>query len=238
MAGAFGRGAEFELMAIYPLAPWRMRGFGAATVQFVDARAAARFVPSGCAVVAVAPGKTLGGLLFVSYEAGSSLVYHELNIVAALVRAGKRLAFSLPRLYVDSAASLAGGRVLWGVPKELAAFDVAENGREQVVTVSGVGDVICRLSFARLRGRVPAALPLPAFGSRGDRLLSFTGRLRARLAPVHANVELRAGGEFVALGLDRPLFAFAFDDLALIVPPPIDIVNSSTGTRCRGARSR
>ena len=67
-------------------------------------------MPPDSSVVSVAPGKTVGGLLFLSYESGSTLVYNELNVISALVRVGSRVAFYLPRLYVDSPASLAGGR--------------------------------------------------------------------------------------------------------------------------------
>jgi hypothetical protein len=110
----------------YPPAPWQLGGWGVATIGFVDAAAVRATVPRGVRVVTLARGKTLGGLFFLSYDRGS-LAYRELNVAAALVRVGTRLAFWLPRLYVDSAASLAFVRALDVV--ERFADDLADFAR-------------------------------------------------------------------------------------------------------------
>jgi hypothetical protein len=207
----------------YPPAPWQLRGWGIATVQGVDVRAARCFVPRDCAIVAVAPGRTLGGLLFVSYEYGSVLVYRELVVVAALVRVGGRFAFYLPRLYVDSAASLAGGRGIWGVPKDMASFDVTTSGAQRTIVVrSGDGD-ICRLQVGVARTGIRLRVPVPALGTRADSFLFFTGRLTARFGLARAVVDLPRDGKFAALSLDRPLFAVSLDELELRVPVPIAV---------------
>jgi acetoacetate decarboxylase len=207
--------------AIYPPAPWQLRGWGVATVQTVDVRAARRFVPRDCPIVAVAPGRTLGGLLFVSYESGSTLIYRELTIAAALVRVGRRIAFYLPRLYVDSAASLAGGRAIWGVPKEMADFDVATSEGQRTIVVRSGGDDVCRIAAAVPRGGLRLTIPMPAFGTRADSLLFFAGRLAARFALIRAAVELPSDGEFATLALDHPRFAVSIDEFVLRVPVPI-----------------
>jgi acetoacetate decarboxylase len=204
----------------FPLAPWHLRGWGIATVQPVERRAAQAFVPPDCDVVAVVPGKTLGGLLFLSYESGSTLVYRELNVVAALVRVGTRLAFYLPRLYVDSPASLAGGQAIWGVPKEAAAFDVATRGAERTVVVHGRGGDVCLLRASAPRTGIRLSLPMPALGTRDYRFLFFTGRVHARFGLVRATVELPRDGELAALALDRPMLSVSLDALELVVPAP------------------
>jgi hypothetical protein len=215
--------ASGSASAAYPPAPWQLRGWGVATVQGVDVRAARRFVPRDCTIVAVAPGKTLGGLLFVSYEAGSTLVYRELTVVAALVRVGRRLAFYLPRLYVDSAASLAGGRAIWGVPKEMATFDVTTADGLRTIVVRSGGDEVCRIAAAVARGGIRLTLPVPTFGTRADSLLFFSGRLAARFALVRAAIELPREGDFAALALDRPRVAVSIDEFVLRVPIPIAV---------------
>ncbi len=207
----------------YPPAPWQLRGWGIATVQGVDVRAARRFVPSDCTIVAVAPGRTLGGLVFVSYESGSILVYRELIFVAALVRVGRRIAFYLPRLYVDSAASLAGGRGIWGVPKEMASFDVSTAGAQRTIVVRGAGPDVCRLEIGAARAGLRVRVPIPALGTRADSFLFFTGRLSVRLGLIRVAVEIPRESEFAALSLDRPLFAVALEDLELRVPVPIAV---------------
>jgi acetoacetate decarboxylase len=65
------------------------------------------------------------GAAFVSYEEGSPLTYSEF-LVARLVdpdasgRSGRRV--SITDIWVDSPASVAGGRELWAIPKGLADF--------------------------------------------------------------------------------------------------------------------
>lgn len=67
----------------------------------------------------------LYGAAFVSYEPGSPLTYSEL-LVARLVPApggtGRRV--SITDIWVDSPASVAGGRELWAIPKGLCDFEL------------------------------------------------------------------------------------------------------------------
>lgn len=206
-------------MNAYPPPPWQLGGWGVATVGFVDGSAARASAPDGAHVVCVLPGKTLGGLVFLSYERGP-LTYHELNVVAGLVRVGTRLAFWLPRLYVDSEASLAGGREIWGVPKELAAFDIVHEIGATTITVRSGADEVCRLRSSVSASGLRLPLPMPAFGVRDGDFLFFTGRLDARVSVVRASVTMPRDGEFAGLGLDRPRLAFRTDNLTLAVPAP------------------
>jgi hypothetical protein len=203
----------------YPPAPWQLGGWGVATIGFVDAAAVRATVPRGVRVVTLARGKTLGGLFFLSYDRGS-LAYRELNVAAALVRVGSRLAFWLPRLYVDSAASLAGGKDIWAVPKERARFDVVHDIGVTTIDVRQGKRDLCRIrcSVPARSPRVPFRLPMPAFGVREDEFLFFTGSLETNIAAIRADVTLH--GEFGDLGLDKPRFALRFENLILTVPAP------------------
>jgi hypothetical protein len=64
----------------------------------------------------------LYGAAFVSYEEGSPLTYGELLVArpVATGRHGRRV--SITDIWVDSPASVAGGRELWAIPKGLADF--------------------------------------------------------------------------------------------------------------------
>ncbi|RZA14755.1 MAG: hypothetical protein EOP10_27495 [Proteobacteria bacterium] len=44
---------------------------------------------------------------------------------------------SITRIFVDSKASLAGGRANWGIPKELAEFTLSDDKAELTVAVNG-----------------------------------------------------------------------------------------------------
>ena len=95
----------------YPAAPWQMR-----------------WDSSGCRCSGcgedVDERRTAGvyGAAFVSYEPGSDLTYSEL-LVARPVKTdehGRRV--EITDIWVDSPASVAGGRELWAIPKGLCDF--------------------------------------------------------------------------------------------------------------------
>ena len=74
------------------------------------------------------------GAAFVSYEPGSPLTYSEL-LVARLADTdshGRRV--SITDIWVDSPASVAGGRELWAIPKGLCDFELDSQRRGPVST--------------------------------------------------------------------------------------------------------
>jgi hypothetical protein len=138
----------------YPPAPWRLSG-------------ELTLIP------ALVRGRSPGGLMLVNYRAGT-LTYNELIVFSGWTWRG----FVVSHIYVDSEASLWGGREIWGLPKQLAEFapgEVRQDGR--------------LLLRARLRkGPGPVPLPLPAWvaGAGGISSLSLL-RLLAR--PALARIE-------------------------------------------------
>jgi acetoacetate decarboxylase len=50
------------------------------------------------------------------------LEYSELIVIAGLVRYSGQIGGWVSHIYVDNADSVAGGRNIWGLPKELAEF--------------------------------------------------------------------------------------------------------------------
>ncbi len=94
----------------YPSAPWNM--VGQLWLSLFRVRGVADR-PDG-----------VYGAAFVNYEPGSPLTYSEL-LVARPVRSathGRRI--SITDIWVDSPASMAGGRELWAIPKELCDFNL------------------------------------------------------------------------------------------------------------------
>lgn len=74
------------------------------------------------------------GAAFVSYEPGSPLTYSEL-LVARLADTdsyGRRV--SITDIWVDSPASVAGGRELWAIPKGLCDFELDTQRRGPLST--------------------------------------------------------------------------------------------------------
>ncbi|MGW4115932.1 acetoacetate decarboxylase family protein [Actinosynnema sp. NPDC004786] len=104
-------------MADYPPEPWRLNGRGCVAVWLVRATE----LPPLPARPVTLVGRAVVGTAFVDYRP-PGMAYHEV-LAAVLVRRGPRVGVSITHIWVDSEASRAGGRELWGIPKERAAFE-------------------------------------------------------------------------------------------------------------------
>jgi hypothetical protein len=170
----------------YPPPPWRLQGELVGALWLILPRPV--LLPKGWRPVTVF-GRMIVGAVWASYGPDGDLAYRELA-AAVLVRKGLRLAVTVPWIWVDSAASRAGGRALWSIPKEVALFDgltardldgrwiaSAETtgwswlpGRWlfRLRTVQPAGDrvsetparIVGRLAFGRSRWRMAAPMPL------------------------------------------------------------------------------
>ncbi|WP_121258088.1 acetoacetate decarboxylase family protein [Nocardioides ferulae] len=109
--------ADTPSVTAYPPAPWRMVGqLWLSLFRVPDPVDELR--PAG-----------VYGVAWVSYEPGSPLTYSEL-LVARPVRSaqhGRRV--SITDIWVDSPASVAGGRELWAIPKDLCDFTLESDYR-------------------------------------------------------------------------------------------------------------
>ena len=186
----------------YPPAPWRLRGHALQTLQLVDITRAQPLLPSKLKIVAVLPGKTLGGVYLATYGPGSVLEYNELIVAAALVRYAGKWGFWISHIYVDDADSMAGGRELWGLPKELAQF-IWEEGERNRIVVSQKDQQLCTLSFRPQHWLWRQRLLLPSLSVLVSDLLFFKGKLDARLAVTSGRLEVSAESPFAGLGLSR-----------------------------------
>ncbi|MEO9325455.1 acetoacetate decarboxylase family protein [Nocardioides sp. C4-1] len=106
----------------YPDAPWQMVGSMWLSVFRLghDVR-----LPDG----ALRP-RGVYGAAFVSYDEGSPLTYSELLVARALAKdEGHGRKVTITDIWVDSPASVAGGRELWAIPKGLCDFDLETSHR-------------------------------------------------------------------------------------------------------------
>jgi hypothetical protein len=192
----------------YPPAPWRIAGPAIICPALVPLDVARAHVPAGVDVVPVAPGRTAGGFLLARYERGSTLHYGELLVFPALTRVGRRAGMWISHAYVDSPASLAGGRQMWGVPKDLATFDWGEDGRVTLTHEDGTRLMTATFPQPRLRLRLPALLASNGTTGGADRR-RFVGTGPLRLAPARADVDVPDAGPFAGLPLAGRRLALA-----------------------------
>ena len=137
----------------YPAAPWNMVGSLWLTL-FRVRDAVDDLRPAG-----------VYGAAFVSYEEGSPLNYHELLVARPLSTDAYGRRVTITDIWVDSPASVAGGRELWAIPKGLCDFTFESSHTGPLTTTewtAGLGRT--PIATARFRDVSRAALRLPFKG--------------------------------------------------------------------------
>jgi hypothetical protein len=132
----------------YPAAPWRLRGQAHFHVLAVRADRVPA-TPDGFRPLVLA-GRGLVIVGWVDYQGGSILRYGEL-LAAVVGRWSGGLSATVTHMWVDSAESRAGGRELWGYPKEMAEFELAidPSGTARAIDPSGTARAIDPSGTAR-----------------------------------------------------------------------------------------
>ncbi|MBD1924465.1 acetoacetate decarboxylase family protein [Microcoleus sp. FACHB-831] len=207
----------------YPQAPWTLQGFSIQTVHLLDVEKARPLIPPEFEIISVWPGKTLGGVYISSYVAGSVLQYNELIVVPGMVSYAGKFGAWVSHIYVDSAASVEGGRKIWGLPKELAEFSWTHGDRSRVNVTQG-DKQLCSISYSD--ALVPLSTwwrqPLTgtSFSTLNTDLLLFKSDFEFRLKAASANLAVPSESPFASLDLGQPFLAAYAEDLGLVVHAP------------------
>lgn len=209
----------------YPQAPWTLKGFAYQTVHLIDIAKASPYVPIGIEIVSVLPGKTIGGVYLSQYKTGSTLLYSELIVIAAIVRQGGKLGAWISHIYVDQADSIQGGREIWKLPKEMAEFDW--QGNEQRVLVKGESSepggadrVLCRfadhgrLNLWRQSGQVLT------YSQLESDLFLFEASAAGNLAIVNSRLDVPSSSSFAHLIDSPPLLTVKAEELEATIKAP------------------
>ncbi|MDJ1135148.1 acetoacetate decarboxylase family protein [Streptomyces iconiensis] len=193
--------------ASYPPAPWRSAG----TMWAAELTAQKKLsVPRGLSILGD-PRRLV--VLLVRYREGA-VTYDEF-MVTSPARAGFRPGLWIHAIWVDSSASLAGGRHIWGVPKELARFEW-DGPATRIFDHRGP---IAGFRFGpsgRHTPRLPALAP--GFGHH-QHLMYFAGRLTGHIArqPMHLTKWSHRLPGTVAETAKR---SFVIDSFHMTVPAP------------------
>lgn len=205
----------------FPPAPWTLRGFALQTAQLVSCDRLKSFLPPMLEPVEVLPGYTVGGVYLSFYGAGSVLEYSELIVAGGLVRGGESWGGWITHIYVDNPDSVAGGREIWGLPKELAEFAWTGDRESGSVSVRQGDRLLCSLHHS---WRVPfwrQSAALPCLSLLKNQLVQFEGRVAARFALRGVQLTVPPESPFADLGIDQPLLALMAEDLELKVEAPM-----------------
>jgi hypothetical protein len=152
----------------YPAPPWRAAGrMWMATVSCAGSLP----LPPD-----LAPVGSPRRLVIALARFNGTLNYSEFA-VGSFVRRGTRVGLWCQRIWVDDAASLWGGRRLWGIPKEMARFDW--DGSTVSVTVGA--EPLASFSLGQPgRSLPPLPVPVTGFGLADDRRMFLPGWVLAR----------------------------------------------------------
>lgn len=209
----------------YPPGPWHLNGellVSVLRVPLARVPGLDRAVPPRHRPVLLG-GDVLVGLALARYVPGGTLAYDELlTAVLTRPRGSPAPRVTVPQIWVTSAASAAGGRALWGIPKDACTV------RRQRTTVGGrvalhadvTADGLPVATLRALVGRtvLPGLPPLPVVTAqrRDDGSGVVTGnRARAAVRTLRARWDLDPDGPLGHLAGSRPLLSVAFTDAAL-----------------------
>jgi acetoacetate decarboxylase len=204
-------------MTAYPPAPWLMHGSMWLTVLRLGHD--------------VDPAHPAGiyGVALVDYQHPSPLTYGELLLARTTspsTGAGKRRrdqVVTITDIWVDSPASVAGGRELWAIPKELCDFD-KETVREGVRTTTrwqastGLKPIVAAEfhDVSKLAPRVPfkGKVEQPGIPEHPD-VAEVVMKGTAKASPCRAHWQFTADGPLAFLNDARQLGSFRMRDFRL-----------------------
>jgi acetoacetate decarboxylase len=208
----------------YPPAPWLLRGHAIVGFRSVSTTEIRHHVPSAVRVQMISPGRTLSVVALIRYGARSTLEYNELIIAPTLVRVGGRIGALITHIYVDSPASLEAGRQIWGLPKQLAAFDWREGHISVRAQNLDVQFHEKTTSHAGVGWRLPVFAP--AFGAHSSTLEWMVARGSGRISRAKGRIACRAP-DIEALEPEKISRFFRLTNFSLSFPVPRSIPTST-----------
>ncbi len=200
----------------YPQTPWTLQGYAFQTLHLLDIDRVRPLIPSELQIISVLPGKTIGGVYLSYYGTNSVLQYNELIVIAGIVSYAGKFGGWVSHIYVDNSDSVAGGREIWGLPKELADF----NWEDNQVTVRQGNRGLCRFNYNRQSFGWRQRLGASSFSTLGSNILVFPAELEARLGLVSSKLEIPAESPFAGLSIGQPLLTVHADQMHLMVGQP------------------
>lgn len=204
----------------YPPPPWTLKGHGFLNLHLLDIEHVRPTIPSELAIVPVFPGKTIGGVFVASYSADSVMPYNELIIVSGLVSYAGKIGSWISHIYVDHPDSVAGGREIWGLPKELAQFQW-NLAKHPSVQVKQDDRTLCQLSTQWQLPSLPLPfIAAPVLSKLDSTPLLFRAQGSLSLQLVGVSLEVPDTSPLASLKLGQSWLSFYSDRLSVTAGVP------------------
>ncbi|MGB5595412.1 MAG: acetoacetate decarboxylase family protein [Crocosphaera sp.] len=207
---------SFNLISVnpmsYPPAPWHLKGYAFNSFHLLDIEKVRPMIPSDLEIVSLLPGKTLGNVYVSAYTEGSILEYNELIISPALVRYQKMVGSWISHIYVDDPDSVAGGKEIWGLPKEMADFSWQKNQK------------LCQFNWKKgllnlgtwwqqtITGKVLSGID--------EKRLLFKSQFKSPIQLVQGIINIPSNSPFYCLQINQPFITLNFKKLNLLAEIP------------------
>ncbi|MDX2240524.1 MAG: acetoacetate decarboxylase family protein [Leptolyngbyaceae cyanobacterium bins.302] len=209
----------------YPPAPWLIQGYGFLNLHLLDIERSRPLIPAEFSMIPVFPGKTAGGIFVTCYDGSDSVMqYSELIVVSGLVAHAGKIGFWVSHIYVDNPNSVAGGRDIWGLPKELAQFEWNLAGLPQVA-VKQDDRPLCRLACQWRSFSLPLpTISAPVFSKLGADPLLFTAEGKFNVQVIGTALEIPEASPLAPLELGRGWLSCYSDRLSVVAGVPTKLV--------------
>lgn len=208
----------------YPSAPWTLKGYAIQTLQLIEIEQVRSSIPPEFEIVSVLPGKTIGGVYLSKYTTGSVLEYSELIIAPAIVRYAGKIGGWVSHIYVDNYDSVAGGKEIWGLPKEFANFNWKtpknQSGLEHQVTVEQNQQMLCKLSYNPHSLALPVPFSGDVFSTKLASILLFNGKFTANVGLCSSKLQIPKESPFAKFSLEQSFLTFFCKNFHLVAGAP------------------
>jgi hypothetical protein len=163
----------------------------------------------------------IGSVMLVDYHASNVGPYRELLFIPGQFQIGSKRYYAITKIYVSTLISVDNGRANWAIPKELADFDIQNDGQTFTVAQDGKSFLDLRIQSRRFSLPVNTAwspIKLSLGQLQNDSLYVTTPTARGRIQfvliqDVRVNPTL-----FPDIGQFPPLVAVRVRDFTMTFP--------------------
>jgi hypothetical protein len=209
----------------YPPTPWTLQGYAIQTLHLVNIERSRPLIPAELKILPIWPGKSLGTVYLSFYGSGSVLEYSELIVVPAIVSYRGKIGPWISHIYVDNADSVAGGREIWGLPKEMADFTWEQGKR---VNVRQGDRKLCTLNYNQQNLAWRQHLAVSTFSAMGSNLVTFPAECESLLGLVASELEIPVESPFFGMNLNQPFLTVRYEHIKLRIGNT-EVVGQRTG---------